>query len=85
MSSLAKGLGGYSPYPILNDLTPKEIQHYKNVVLLVIDGLGYDYVKMKEKYTITDAVVGKKEHFNTGDHGAVSEEEMYVPLITIPL
>lgn len=49
MSSVIKGCGGKSPYQDLPKLT-KEIESKKNVVLLVIDGMGTDYLpKLKKK------------------------------------
>lgn len=40
MASLTVGLGGEHDYPELNNLAAAEIQPYKNVVLLIVDGLG---------------------------------------------
>ncbi|MBT3866027.1 hypothetical protein HOF78_02905 [Candidatus Woesearchaeota archaeon] len=47
MSSLEKGMGGSSKYPHLTLLKPSEISGYKNVILLIIDGLGYNYILKK--------------------------------------
>jgi predicted AlkP superfamily pyrophosphatase or phosphodiesterase len=44
MSSLIKGLDGKPKYKELKYLSSKEISKYKNVVLLVVDGLGYNYL-----------------------------------------
>jgi predicted AlkP superfamily pyrophosphatase or phosphodiesterase len=44
MSSIIKGLGGKPTYKELKYLSGKEISKYKNVVLIVIDGLGYNYL-----------------------------------------
>lgn len=44
MASIARGLNGktnYSPSSLLN---PQEIKKAKNVVLIVLDGLGYEYL-----------------------------------------
>jgi len=43
-----------------------------------------DYVLiMRENYVMKDIVQGEKVHYYTGNHGGVSEEEMFVPLIVI--
>ncbi len=55
MSSISGGLGSKSEYPELKSLSSKEIKKYKNVVLLVIDGLGYDYLKQKNSF-LTDNI-----------------------------
>ena len=42
-ASLIVALGGEEPlYPPLRQLSPANLQHSRNIVLLVIDGLGYD-------------------------------------------
>jgi predicted AlkP superfamily pyrophosphatase or phosphodiesterase len=49
----------------------------------LFDRVG-DYVLiMKEKFIIKDFITGETEHFLKANHGGVSNEEMYVPLITI--
>ncbi len=45
MATLEHAMGGKSKYPQLKNLAPEDIRKYKNIILLVIDGLGYDYVK----------------------------------------
>ena len=46
MASLITGLGGVeSLYPPLKLLPPEEVARFRKVVLLVIDGLGYDYMQ----------------------------------------
>lgn len=46
MASLIIGRGGTSHgYPPLTLLEPGQVQRYRHVVLLVIDGLGYHYLK----------------------------------------
>lgn len=43
-----------------------------------------DYVLiMKENYVIMDSLLGEKREFHIGNHGSVSKQEMYVPLIII--
>jgi len=63
MSSIIKGLGGKPLYKELEYLSSKEVSSYKNVILLVIDGLGYEYLtktknsvlKNNLKYRITSS------------------------------
>lgn len=47
MSSLIAGLGGqpFDPYPLCPRLTDDRVAQAKNVMLLVIDGLGDDYLR----------------------------------------
>jgi hypothetical protein len=44
MSSIATALGGDSPYPPLTALPPEAIAGARHLVLLVIDGLGHDFL-----------------------------------------
>ena len=44
MSSIATALGGTSPYPPLTALPPHALSGARHLVLLVIDGLGHDYL-----------------------------------------
>jgi hypothetical protein len=47
------------------------------------DRIG-DYVLiMKENYIMKDLVLGEKRNIYIGNHGGVSREEMFVPLIVI--
>jgi predicted AlkP superfamily pyrophosphatase or phosphodiesterase len=49
----------------------------------LFDRVG-DYVLiMKHKYVIKDFILGETEHFLKANHGGVSREEMYVPLINV--
>ena len=52
MSSIAKSFGVKSKYKQLKILPPTELKNSKNIVLLVIDGMGYEYLKKKGKKTI---------------------------------
>jgi len=46
MTSLIMGSGGIpGPCPPLNALPPTEVAKYRNLVLLVLDGLGYNYLR----------------------------------------
>ena len=45
MSSLSQAFKHKSAYPVLKSLMPKELKESKNVVLFVIDGFGYDFIK----------------------------------------
>jgi hypothetical protein len=44
MASIIRGCGGESDYPSLQALPPEEITRHTNLVLLVVDGLGYEYL-----------------------------------------
>jgi len=44
MASVIRGRGGDSHYPSLRLLPPDEIARHTNVVLLVVDGLGFEYL-----------------------------------------
>jgi len=44
MSSIAAALGGKSRYEHLGILSPEELSRSTNVVLFVIDGMGYNYL-----------------------------------------
>ncbi|MFC1682271.1 alkaline phosphatase family protein, partial [Nanoarchaeota archaeon] len=52
MSSIAKSFGTKTIYPPLKILPPEKLKDKKNIALLVIDGMGYEYLKKKEKMTI---------------------------------
>ena len=44
MSSITTALGGSSPYPPLTALPPDALAGARHLVLLVVDGLGHDYL-----------------------------------------
>ncbi len=48
MSSISKSFGNDSRYPELEDLATKKLKDHKNIVLLVLDGLGYEYLRTRE-------------------------------------
>jgi predicted AlkP superfamily pyrophosphatase or phosphodiesterase len=52
MSSIEGALGGNPLYAPLKTLKPKEIKSFKNVVLIVIDGLGHEYLKKHGEGTV---------------------------------
>ncbi len=45
MSTIASHFGGSSPYPPLTGLPPDQLAGAENVVLLIIDGMGYSYLQ----------------------------------------
>ena len=49
MSSISNNFGKKHDYLELNSLKSKELQKFKNIVLVVVDGLGYNYLKKQEK------------------------------------
>ncbi|MFC1521956.1 alkaline phosphatase family protein [Elusimicrobiota bacterium] len=52
MSSIGRAFGHKSKHKTLNDLKPCELCGYQNIVLLVIDGLGYEYLRKHGKGSI---------------------------------
>ena len=48
MSSIATALGGSSPYPPLAALPPQALAGARHLVLLVVDGLGFDYLSSRD-------------------------------------
>ena len=48
MSSIATALGGSSPYPPLAVLPPESLADARHLVLLVIDGLGFQYLSNRD-------------------------------------
>ena len=48
VSSLIGGLGGDAPYNALPHLPVEEISQARNVVLMVLDGLGYNYLMTRD-------------------------------------
>jgi len=47
------------------------------------DRIGDYTLIMKENYIMKDLVLGEEQHIYVGNHGGMSEEEMFVPLIVI--
>lgn len=54
MASISKALGKKTEYNPLKILTDKEIKNNQNIVLIIIDGLGYNYIKRNAKDTILE-------------------------------
>ncbi len=50
MSSIAQSFGGKTLYRPLKLLAPKELKNSKNVVLIVIDGLGFEYFRKRKSF-----------------------------------
>ncbi len=57
MSSISRAFGTRSKYQELKQLPAKELKKSKNIVLMVFDGLGYNYLK-KRNSTIMKNVKG---------------------------
>ena len=45
------------------------------------DRIGDVTLLMREHYTIKDHLAGEKRHFLIGNHGGITEDEMFIPLI----
>lgn len=53
MSSISRSMGDdSSPYPSLQSLNPNILKNSRNIVLLILDGIGYEYLKEYGKDTI---------------------------------
>jgi hypothetical protein len=52
MSSIASAVGSESPYPVLTNGIAFDLGNSKNIVLMVVDGLGFDYLSEYGKDTI---------------------------------
>lgn len=52
MSSVIQGFGGESTYNPLKLLPPSELKDVKNVILFVIDGFGYEYLRRQTSPTV---------------------------------
>lgn len=52
MSSILSALGGASQYTHLPSLPPSALSKIKNIVLLIVDGLGYEYLAVRGQNTI---------------------------------
>ncbi len=56
VSSLAVGLGGSALHPECAALTGAEISRYRNVVLLLVDGLGFEFLQRQQPNVIADGL-----------------------------
>jgi hypothetical protein len=52
MSSIASAVGTKSPYPEMSDAWLSGIEDSKNIVLMAVDGLGYNYLMKHGKDTV---------------------------------
>lgn len=59
MSSISKSFGIDSGYREIKSLPAKKLEGYRNVVNIVIDGLGYNYLMKKRKNFLKDNTIGK--------------------------
>ncbi|HLD59019.1 MAG TPA: alkaline phosphatase family protein [archaeon] len=60
MSSIAHALGGKHAYAELRVLPAKEIKKSKKVVLLAIDGMGYEFLRKNCKETVFEGLLKEK-------------------------
>ena len=51
VASIENAMGGRSKYKSLSKLNPSELKDSKNIVLMLIDGLGYDFLMKNGKGT----------------------------------
>ena len=49
----------------------------------LFERIGDFIIIPKEEYIIKDFLMGEKEKYHIGNHGGLSSQEMYVPLIVI--
>jgi predicted AlkP superfamily pyrophosphatase or phosphodiesterase len=60
VSSLAQACGEKTPYPLLDMLSSSELENSMNIILMVVDGLGFEYlIKRKEHTVLKDYLRGK--------------------------
>ena len=52
MSSIASGLGSESPYESLEMIDQRQLERTENVILLILDGIGHEYLREKGKDTL---------------------------------
>lgn len=51
MASICKSMNYTTPYSCYSGLDPQEINKFENIILLIIDGMGYEYVQKEGKNT----------------------------------
>ncbi|MHA1700064.1 MAG: alkaline phosphatase family protein [Promethearchaeota archaeon] len=56
MSTIQRHLGGVSDYPGLSFMKEDELENVKNIILIVIDGLGYNFLKAHDDCGLTKYV-----------------------------
>lgn len=49
----------------------------------LIERIGDYILIMKENYILKDRILSQKRHFHVGNHGGISKEEMFVPLVVV--
>ena len=59
MSTISGSFGIKGLYPELRSLSSSDLKKYDNIVTLVIDGLGYNYVNKTKENLIKDNVISK--------------------------
>jgi hypothetical protein len=80
---VATHLGDYCTLYKSSDLVRKHFFGLHEANPHLFDRIGDYALIMKENYVLKDFVLGESTHFLRANHGGVSKEEMYVPLITI--
>lgn len=60
MSTIVQGLGFEHPYNLINGLDKSVVKRHKNIVLMVIDGLGYKYLQKYGKGSFLEQNIKKK-------------------------
>ena len=134
IASCVAACGGRALHPTLDALAQIDLSAARNVVLVIVDGLGYNYLAsrgagsalaaraaewldgkadvlpgralldagwfgagdrhprladrigdfalvMRERYTVKDWLPGEPKHLHIGNHGGLSADEMYTPLV----
>ncbi len=59
MSSISNSFGKKHSYPELVSLKSKELKKFKNIVLIIIDGLGYNYLKKQKNSFLLENLSSK--------------------------
>lgn len=59
MSSISNSFGAKHEYKELNDLKSKELNKYKNIILIVLDGVGYNYLKKQKNSFLKEKIRNK--------------------------
>lgn len=59
MSSISNNFGKKHDYSELNSLNSKELKKFKNIVLIIVDGLGYNYLKKQENSFLLENLKSK--------------------------